>query len=79
MLAEPSSGARRGPNALSAYQYLLTEFAAVDHRTRPCWRGPARFPRPAALLGRIGRLVTSTTGRWARPQRAATDVAPASG
>ena len=31
MLAEPSSGARRGPNALTGYQYLLAapEFMAA--------------------------------------------------
>ena len=82
VLAEPSSGASHGPNALSAYQYLLAtpEFMAG---ARP---GPDRarradpgFPaRSSALLaaGQARRhvVIAQGPGRWADPQRAATDV-----
>ena len=52
VLAEPSSGARRGPGALSAYQYLLG-----DAGVRP--GAPARPDRlggPARALPRAARL-----------------------
>ena len=55
VLAEPSSGARRGPNALSAYQYLLgtPEFMATarpDRVGRAAWAVPpaVRPARPGA-------------------------------
>ncbi len=84
VLAEPSSGARRGPNALSAYQYLLTtpEFVQA-HRPdlivsagRP---GLSRAQSAFLSAGSAGRhvVVTQGPGRWADPQRAATDVASA--
>ena len=94
VLAEPSSGARRGPNALPGYQYLLAAPAFLAS-----WRpelivsaGRPGLSRPqSALLGlaaRAGRtgtggpavrhvVVASGPGRWADPQRAATDVAAA--
>jgi 2-succinyl-5-enolpyruvyl-6-hydroxy-3-cyclohexene-1-carboxylate synthase len=82
VLAEPSSGARRGPNALAAYQYLLAAPAFIrGHRPdlivsagRPgLSRGQTAFLAP----GSAGRHVVVTQGRgqWADPQRAATDVA----
>ena len=82
VLAEPSSGARRGPNALAAYQYLLAAPGFIrDHRPdlivaagRPgLSRGQTAFLGP----GSAGRhvVVTQGPGQWADPQRAATDVA----
>jgi len=83
VLAEPSSGARRGPNALAAYQYLLaTADFLRDHRPdlivsagRPgLSRGQTAFLGP----GSAGRhvVISSGPGQWADPTRAATDVAP---
>jgi 2-succinyl-5-enolpyruvyl-6-hydroxy-3-cyclohexene-1-carboxylate synthase len=89
VLAEPSSGARRGPNALSAYEYLLgsPEFMAA-HRPdvivssgRPgLARAQMAFLRgapdgPGAPARHV--VVRSQPDRWADPVRSATDVAPA--
>ncbi len=84
VLAEPSSGARRGPHALSAYQYLLAapEFVRahppdlIVSAGRPgLSRGQTAFLR----RGPAGRhvVVAQGPGHWADPQRAATDVAAA--
>jgi 2-succinyl-5-enolpyruvyl-6-hydroxy-3-cyclohexene-1-carboxylate synthase len=81
VLAEPSSGARRGPNALPAYQYLLAtpEFAAAYRPDVLVSAGRPGLSRPqSALLARpAGRhvVIGQGPGRWADPQRAATDVA----
>jgi 2-succinyl-5-enolpyruvyl-6-hydroxy-3-cyclohexene-1-carboxylate synthase len=81
VLAEPSSGARRGPNALPAYQYLLAtpEFLA-DHRPDvlvSAGRPGLSRPQSALLAAPVGRhvVIEPGPGRWADPQRAATDVA----
>ena len=82
VLAEPSSGARRGPNALSAYQYLLgtPEFAAARRPHVMVSAGRPGLSRPQmAFLGRAAIrhvVITQGPGLWADPQRAATDVAP---
>jgi len=83
VLAEPSSGARRGPNALTAYQYLLgtAEFTASFRPDVIVSAGRPGLSRPQMTV--LGRPVTrhvvieQGAGRWADPQRAATDVAPA--
>jgi 2-succinyl-5-enolpyruvyl-6-hydroxy-3-cyclohexene-1-carboxylate synthase len=88
VLAEPSSGARRGPNALAGYQYLLAapEFMAAYRPEVIVSAGRPGLTRPqSALLGLAragGRpvrhvVVASGPGMWADPQRAATDVAAA--
>jgi 2-succinyl-5-enolpyruvyl-6-hydroxy-3-cyclohexene-1-carboxylate synthase len=94
VLAEPSSGARRGPGALSAYQYLLATPGFVQaHQPdlivsagRPGLSRPQlAFLRPSpastapASTGSARRhvVVAQGPGRWADPQRAATDVAAA--
>jgi len=84
VLAEPSSGARRGPNALSAYQYLLAtpEFVAAHQPELIVSAGrPGLSRAQIAFLGsgsaRRHVVVAQGPGRWADPQRAATDVAPA--
>ncbi len=84
VLAEPSSGARRGPNALAGYQYLLAsaEFMAAHRPEVIISAGRPGLSRPqSALLGlaRSGPpvrhiVVAQGPGRWADPQRAATDV-----
>ena len=85
VLAEPSSGARRGPNALSAYPYLLATPAFVaGHRPdviisagRPgLSRGQLAFLR-GAPGGPPARhvVLASGPGRWADPARSATEVA----
>jgi 2-succinyl-5-enolpyruvyl-6-hydroxy-3-cyclohexene-1-carboxylate synthase len=89
VLAEPSSGARQGPNALAAYSYLLADpgFAAA-HRPdviisagRPgLSRGQLAFLRAAA--GQDGGpparhlVVAQGPGRWADPGRSASAVVP---
>ena len=84
LLAEPSSGARRGRAALAAYQYLLDDprFTAA-HRPdlvviagRPgLSRGQLGFLRQAAAHGARQVVLTQGPGRWADPARSATDVA----
>jgi 2-succinyl-5-enolpyruvyl-6-hydroxy-3-cyclohexene-1-carboxylate synthase len=81
VLAEPSSGARRGPNALSAYQYLLAtpEFVAAHRPDVLVSAGRPGLSRAqlAFLGGQAGRhvVIEQGPGRWADPQRTATDVA----
>jgi len=83
VLAEPSSGARRGPNALSSYQYLLAipDFVAAHRPDLIVSAGrPGLSRAQTAFLGKAGvRHVVVGQGpdRWADPQRAATDVAAA--
>ena len=87
VLAEPSSGARRGSNALRSYQYLLTspEFTAahapdvIVSAGRPgLSRAQLAFLRGAGAAA-PGRhvVIAEGPGRWADPARSATDVVPA--
>ena len=83
VLAEPSSGARHGPGALSAYQYLLAtpEFVRAHQPDLIVSAGrPGLSRAQIAFLGngtaRRHVVVAQGPGRWADPQRAATDVAP---
>ncbi len=81
VLAEPSSGARRGANALPAYQYLLAtpEFMAAHPPDVLVSAGRPGLSRPqsALLAAPVARhvVIAQGPGRWADPQRAATDVA----
>jgi 2-succinyl-5-enolpyruvyl-6-hydroxy-3-cyclohexene-1-carboxylate synthase len=81
VLAEPSSGARRGPNALPAYQYLLAtpEFVAGHRPDILVSAGrPGLSRAQAAFLGGPASrhvVIGQGPGRWADPQRSATDVA----
>ncbi|HEX7163288.1 MAG TPA: 2-succinyl-5-enolpyruvyl-6-hydroxy-3-cyclohexene-1-carboxylic-acid synthase [Trebonia sp.] len=88
ILAEPSSGARRGPNALTGYQYLIAspEFMAAHGPEIIVSAGRPGLTRPQSALMGLARaggpavrhvVVASGPGMWADPQRAATDVAPA--
>jgi 2-succinyl-5-enolpyruvyl-6-hydroxy-3-cyclohexene-1-carboxylate synthase len=84
VLAEPSSGARRGPNALPFYQYLLAtpEFVRAHRPDLIVSAGRPGLSRPQnAFLGagsaRRHVVVAQGPGRWADPQRAATEVASA--
>jgi 2-succinyl-5-enolpyruvyl-6-hydroxy-3-cyclohexene-1-carboxylate synthase len=83
VLAEPSSGARHGPNALPAYQYLLAtaEFTAAHRPDVLVSAGRPGLSRPqsALLAGPAARhvVISPGPGRWADPQRAATDVTAA--
>jgi 2-succinyl-5-enolpyruvyl-6-hydroxy-3-cyclohexene-1-carboxylate synthase len=84
VLAEPSSGARRGPAALSAYQYLLAtpEFVRVHQPDLIVSAGRPGLSRPQLAFLKTGPAVRHVVmaqgpGRWADPQRAATDVASA--
>jgi 2-succinyl-5-enolpyruvyl-6-hydroxy-3-cyclohexene-1-carboxylate synthase len=85
VLAEPSSNARHGPNALSAYGYLLDSAAFMaGHRPdvivsagRPgLSRGQLAFLRgvPGPVPPRHVVLAQGP-GRWADPARTATEVA----
>jgi 2-succinyl-5-enolpyruvyl-6-hydroxy-3-cyclohexene-1-carboxylate synthase len=85
VLAEPSSNARRGPNALSAYGYLLgAPGFAEQHRPdmiisagRPgLSRAQLAFLRGAPGLPPPRHVVLAQgPGRWADPARTATCVA----
>ena len=86
VLAEPSSGARRGPNALAGYQYLLAspEFMAAHRPEVIVSAGRPGLSRPQSALLGLARsgfagvrhvVVAQGPGRWADPQRAATEVA----
>jgi len=83
VLAEPSSGARRGPNALTTYQYLLAsaEFMAAHCPAVIVSAGRPGLSRPQSALLNLARaavrhvVVEQGPGRWADPQRAATEVA----
>ena len=84
VLAEPSSGARRGPNALSAYQYLLAspEFVQAHRPGLIVSAGRPGLSRAQLAFLRAGSarrhvVVAQGPGHWADPQRAATDVASA--
>ncbi|MFZ2043408.1 MAG: 2-succinyl-5-enolpyruvyl-6-hydroxy-3-cyclohexene-1-carboxylic-acid synthase, partial [Trebonia sp.] len=80
VLAEPSSGARRGPNALPAYQYLLAtrEFIGANRPDVIVSAGRPGLSRPqsALLATPVARhvVIGQGPGRWADPQRGATDV-----
>jgi 2-succinyl-5-enolpyruvyl-6-hydroxy-3-cyclohexene-1-carboxylate synthase len=89
VLAEPSSGARRGPNALTGYQYLLAspEFMAAHRPDVIISAGRPGLTRPQSALLGLARVtaagtaavrhvvVASGPGMWADPRRAATDAA----
>jgi 2-succinyl-5-enolpyruvyl-6-hydroxy-3-cyclohexene-1-carboxylate synthase len=75
VLAEPSSGARRGPNALTGYQYLLASppFMAAHQPEVIIAAGRPGLTRPqSALLGLAGAAPAPSSaepagGRAARP------------
>ncbi len=85
VLAEPASMARRGPNALSAYDYLLgsPEFVAGHRPDLIISAGRPGLSRSqgAFLRGAPGPVparhvvLAQGPGRWADPARTATDVA----
>jgi 2-succinyl-5-enolpyruvyl-6-hydroxy-3-cyclohexene-1-carboxylate synthase len=83
VLAEPSSNARRGPNALTAYQYLLSspQFMAAHRPDVIISAGRPGLSRPQSALLRTpgARLVVIAQGpgHWADQARMATDVAAA--
>ena len=83
VLAEPSSNARRGPNALTGYQYLLSspQFMAAHRPDVIISAGRPGLSRPqSALLRTPGArhiVITHGPGHWADQARAATDVAAA--
>ncbi|HEY7261949.1 MAG TPA: 2-succinyl-5-enolpyruvyl-6-hydroxy-3-cyclohexene-1-carboxylic-acid synthase [Trebonia sp.] len=86
VLAEPSSGARRGTNALTGYQYLIAsrEFMAAHRPQVIVSAGRPGLSRPQSALVGLARsggvpvrhvVLAQGPGRWADPQRAATEVA----
>jgi 2-succinyl-5-enolpyruvyl-6-hydroxy-3-cyclohexene-1-carboxylate synthase len=86
VLAEPSSGVRRGPNALTGYQYLIgsREFMAAHRPEVIVSAGRPGLSRPQSALVGLARsggvpvrhvVLAQGPGRWADPQRAATEVA----
>jgi 2-succinyl-5-enolpyruvyl-6-hydroxy-3-cyclohexene-1-carboxylate synthase len=87
VLAEPSSNARRGPNALSAYGYLLATpaFTAAHRPDLIVSAGRPGLSRPqlAFLAGAPGPaparhvVLAQGPGRWADPARSATEVTAA--
>jgi 2-succinyl-5-enolpyruvyl-6-hydroxy-3-cyclohexene-1-carboxylate synthase len=83
VLAEPSSNARRGPNAMTAYQYLLAspEFMASHQPEVIISAGRPGLSRPQSAVLRIPGArhvaITQGPGHWADQARAATDVAAA--
>ncbi|HEY0716733.1 MAG TPA: 2-succinyl-5-enolpyruvyl-6-hydroxy-3-cyclohexene-1-carboxylic-acid synthase [Streptosporangiaceae bacterium] len=85
VLAEPSSGARRGPDALSGYEYLIGSpaFLAAHRPDVIVSAGRPGLSRPQSALLRgvagSGRhvVIAAQPGHWDDPARTATDVAAA--
>lgn len=81
LLAEPSSGARQGPAALSSYQYLLDApgFLSTHRPDLIVSAGRPGLSRGqlALLRGAAGRhiVLSQAPGRWSDPARTASDVA----
>ncbi|HEY2576681.1 MAG TPA: 2-succinyl-5-enolpyruvyl-6-hydroxy-3-cyclohexene-1-carboxylic-acid synthase [Streptosporangiaceae bacterium] len=81
VLAEPSSGARRGPNALRACSCLLglPEFTAAHQPDIIVSAGRPGLSRGQLAFLRAGAsrhvVIAQGPGRWADPARTATDVA----
>ena len=81
VLAEPSSGARRGPNALRSYSCLLNvpEFTAAHQPEIIVSAGRPGLSRGQLAFLRAGArrhiVIAQGPGRWADPARTATDVA----
>jgi 2-succinyl-5-enolpyruvyl-6-hydroxy-3-cyclohexene-1-carboxylate synthase len=79
VLAEPSSGARRGPCALAAYPYLLAspEFVAAHRPEVVVTAGRLGLSRQQAAFLREARehvVIAQGPGRWADPARTASAV-----
>jgi 2-succinyl-5-enolpyruvyl-6-hydroxy-3-cyclohexene-1-carboxylate synthase len=81
LLAEPSSGARQGPVALTSYQFLL-DCSAFTNAYQPDVIVSAG--RPGLTRGQLALLrrgaarhvvLAQGAGRWSDPARTATDVA----
>jgi len=84
VLAEPSSGARRGPNALAAYPYLLAseEFLTAHRPEVVVTAGrPGLSRQQIALLRQSAAhvVIAQGPGYWADPARTASLVLPAAG
>ncbi|HEY6790914.1 MAG TPA: 2-succinyl-5-enolpyruvyl-6-hydroxy-3-cyclohexene-1-carboxylic-acid synthase [Trebonia sp.] len=83
VLAEPSANARRGPNALTAYQYLLAsaEFMAAHRPDVIISAGRPGLSRPQTALLRTPGVrhvvIAQGPGHWADQARMSTDVAAA--
>jgi 2-succinyl-5-enolpyruvyl-6-hydroxy-3-cyclohexene-1-carboxylate synthase len=82
VLAEPSSNARTGPNALSAYQYLISnqEFLAAHRPDVIVSAGRPGLSRGQTALLRCESSVRHVVlaqgpGQWSDPARTATQVA----
>ncbi|HET9895751.1 MAG TPA: 2-succinyl-5-enolpyruvyl-6-hydroxy-3-cyclohexene-1-carboxylic-acid synthase [Streptosporangiaceae bacterium] len=81
LLAEPSSNARSGPMALSAYQYLIgaARFLAAHRPDVIVSAGRPGLSRGQLALLRGGAarhvVLAQGPGRWSDPARTATDVA----
>jgi 2-succinyl-5-enolpyruvyl-6-hydroxy-3-cyclohexene-1-carboxylate synthase len=82
VLAEPSSNARVGEYALSAYQYLISNPAFLEtHRPDviiSAGRPGLSRAQLALLRGQtMKHVVVANSGRWSDPARTATEVAAA--
>jgi 2-succinyl-5-enolpyruvyl-6-hydroxy-3-cyclohexene-1-carboxylate synthase len=80
VLAEPSSGARRGPNALVGYQYLLAspEFMAAHRPTVIISAGRPGLTRPQSALLRLARTATPAGPVPSGPRLGAAETSTAS-
>jgi 2-succinyl-5-enolpyruvyl-6-hydroxy-3-cyclohexene-1-carboxylate synthase len=82
VLAEPSSGARQGPNAMSAYPYLLAapEFVAAHRPDVVVTAGKPGLSRQQLAFIRQAPThvaIAQGPGRWADPARSVSLVLPA--
>jgi 2-succinyl-5-enolpyruvyl-6-hydroxy-3-cyclohexene-1-carboxylate synthase len=80
VLAEPSSGARRGPNALTGYQYLLAspEFMAAHRPQIVISAGRPGLTRPQSTLLGLARATTGGLPAGEAAARSAASVPAAS-